>query len=414
MKILFIHQNFPGQFKHLAPALAALGHEVHALQLSDKPGLVWKGVQVHTYRPGRGTTPRIHPWVIDFEAKVIRGEAVLRWAVQMRDQQGFTPDLVIAHPSWGESLFIKQVWPQTKLGLFCEMYYQSIGQDGDFDPEFAKPDQGHSSRLLIKNAVSILHDDMADAAISPTQWQANTYEPKMRQKIKVVHDGIDTTQIQPDAQARWQLSDSLSFTRDDEVVTFVSRSLEPYRGYHVFMRTLPDLLRRRPNAHIIIVGSDGVSYGTKPPEGQSWKQIFIDEVRPQISDADWARVHFVGRIPYSHFLTMLQISRVHVYLTYPFVLSWSLIEAMSSECAIVASDTAPVREAIEDGVTGKLVNFFDPQGLANTLVALLDDPAQRQRLGAQARIRAIERYDLKTICLPQQLAWVAALAAKSP
>ena len=413
MKILFLHQNFPAQFKHLAPALAALGHEVHALVLSDKPAQLWRGVHVHTYQPKRGTTPNIHPWVIDIEAKVIRAEAVMRWAMKLRDETGFMPDVVIAHPSWGESLLIKQVWPKTRLGLFCEMYYQSKDQDVGFDPEFVSTDSASAAgRLFLKNTLNILHNDLVDAAISPTHWQASTYEPKMRAMIKVVHDGIDTDQIRPDSAARLVMEDGRAWSRDDEVVTFVSRSLEPYRGYHIFMRALPDLLRQRPNAHILIVGADGVSYGAKPPEGQTWKQIFIDEVRGQISDADWARVHFLGRVPYRQFLTMLQISRVHVYLTYPFVLSWSLIEAMSSACAIVASNTAPVLEAIEDGVTGKLVDFFDKQGLANTIAALLNDPAERARLGAQARARAVERYDLATVCLPQQLAWVNELTAK--
>ena len=226
----------------------------------------------------------------------------------------------------------------------------------------------------------------------------------------MVHDGIDTQYIQPDASARLTLDNGLSWSREDEVVTFVSRNLEPYRGYHVFMRALPQLLRLRPNAQVLLVGSDGVSYGAKPPANQTWKQIFIDEVRGQISDADWQRVHFLGRLNYPQFLTMLQISSVHVYLTYPFVLSWSLIEAMSSGCAIVASDTAPVREAIEDGVTGHLLPFFDPQAWAHGIDTLLNDPAQRLRLGAQARQRAVDRYDLQTVCLPKQLAWVHSLA----
>ena len=229
----------------------------------------------------------------------------------------------------------------------------------------------------------------------------------------MVHDGIDTAHIQPHPQACLSLGDK-RWTRDDEVVTFVSRNLEPYRGYHVFMRALPTLLRKRPQSQVLIVGGAEVSYGAKPPQGQTWKQIFINEIRGQLSDDDWSRVHFLGRIPYDQFLTMLQISRVHVYLTYPFVLSWSLIEAMSTGCAIVASDTAPVLEAIEDGVTGKLVPFFEPLTLAQTSIDLLDKPDERQLLGAQARARAVERYDLKTVCLPQQLDWVQALASKSP
>ena len=413
MKVLFLHQNFPGQFKHLAPALVDQGHEVHALILTRKQPTQWQGVRVHSHLPQRGSTPNIHPWVMDFETKVIRAEAVMRWATQQRDLRGLTPDVVIAHPSWGESLLIKQVWPDVKLGLFCEMYYQTQGQDVGFDPEFASNATDDGGRLFLKNAVNIMHNDLVDAAISPTHWQASTYEPQMRERIKVVHDGIDTSQIQPNPKACLSIGDK-QWTRNDEVVTFVNRNLEPYRGFHVFMRALPTLLRKRPQSQVLIVGGDEVSYGAKPPPGQTWKQIFINEVRGQISDDDWSRVHFLGRIPYDQFLTMLQISRVHVYLTYPFVLSWSLIEAMSTSCAIVASDTAPVLEAIEDGVTGKLVPFFEPHTLAHTIADLLDNPEERALLGSQARARAVERYDLKTVCLPQQLEWVQTLAAKSP
>jgi glycosyltransferase involved in cell wall biosynthesis len=184
-------------------------------------------------------------------------------------KRGFSPDTVIAHPSWGESLFIKHVWPATKLGLFYEMYYQVDGQDVHFDPEFSKPEICSDSRLLMKNAIQILQNQFADAAISPTHWQAGTYEPEVQKKITVVHDGIDTQAIKPDALARLTLESGQSWSRQDEVVTFVSRNLEPYRGYHVFMRALPQLLRLRPQAQVLIVGSDGVSYGAKPPTGQT-------------------------------------------------------------------------------------------------------------------------------------------------
>lgn len=179
MKILFLHQNFPGQFKHLAPALAQRGHEVHALLMAQRPGYEWLGVHVHTYFPKRGSAPNIHPWLVDMEAKTIRAEAVLRWALSAKEQ-GFVPQAVIAHPSWGESLFIKHVWPDTRLGLFYEMFYQAHGQDVHFDPEFSKPELSVDSRLLMKNAVSLIQDGFADAAISPTHWQAATYAPHMR------------------------------------------------------------------------------------------------------------------------------------------------------------------------------------------------------------------------------------------
>jgi len=225
----------------------------------------------------------------------------------------------------------------------------------------------------------------------------------------VIHDGIDTEQIRPNPEAQFVLSEQHTLSRQDEVVTFVNRNLEPYRGYHVFMRCLPALLQQRPNAQVVLVGGDEVSYGSAPKKGTTWKQIFIDEVRPHISDADWARVHFVGKLPYEKYMALMQVSTVHAYLTYPFVLSWSLLEAMAMGAAIVASDTPPVAEVMAHGVHGQLVPFFDVDRWVKTLVALLDNPEQRARMGQQARQWMVDRYDLKTVCLPQQLAWVNGL-----
>jgi len=408
MNMLFIHQNFPGQFKFLAPALVQHGHTVLAMTMQKTEAREWQGVKLVPYTASRGTTPNVHPWVSDFETKTIRAEACFRAALQMQ-AQGFAPDAIIAHHGWGESLFLKDVWPQAKLGLYCEFFYHPHGADVGFDPEFPVKDAGDACRLRLKNLNNLLHFEVADAGISPTHWQASTFPQPLRDKITVVHDGIDTQAVAPNPNVSLTLNGHLTLTKQDEVITFVNRNLEPYRGYHVFMRALPEILKRRPNARVLIVGGDDVSYGARPDKGQKWKDIFVSEVRPQISDADWMRVHFLGHIPYQHFIPLLQLSTVHVYLTYPFVLSWSLLEAMSVGCALVASDTQPLREAIGHDETGRLVNFFDVAGLANEVCALLDDPAARQRLGASARAFAQANYDLQTVCLPRQLAWVEGL-----
>lgn len=409
MNIIFIHQNFPGQFKFLAPALAAQpSNTVMAMTTQKVPAGAWQGVKLVPYSASRGTTPKGHPWVSDFETKVIRGEACFRAALQMRDQ-GFSPDVIIAHPGWGESLFLKDVWPQARLGIYCEFFYHPQGADVDFDPEFPSTDVGDVCRLRLKNQNNLLHFETADAGISPTHWQASTFPEPFRSHITVVHDGIDTDALVPNAKVSLTLNGSIVLTRQDEVITFVNRNLEPYRGYHIFMRALPDILRQRPKARVLIVGEDGVSYGAKPEGEQKWKDIFASEVRPQISDTDWSRVHFLGKLPYQHFIPLLQLSTVHVYLTYPFVLSWSLLEAMSVGCAIVASDTRPLHEAIQHDVTGRLVSFFETGSLAREVCGLLDEPDTRNRLGAQARSFAQANYDLKTVCLPRQLAWVAGL-----
>lgn len=409
MDILLVHQNFPGQFKHLGPALVRAGHRVVALTLraGAQPG-DWLGVRVLPYRVPRGNTPGLPAWLQDLESKTIRGEACFEAARQLR-AQGFAPSAIIAHPGWGESLFLKQVWPHARLGLYAEWFYRAEGTDVNFDPEFPVPDaELLAARLRLKNTNHWLHADIADAAISPTFWQASTFPDDYRRRITVVHDGVDTEAVAPNPSVRFEL-DGQMLTRHDEVVTFVARQLEPYRGYHVFLRTLPELLRRRPQARVLIVGGDGVAYGASPPEGQTWKQRFIDEVRPQVADADWARVAFLGSLPYERFLDLLRLSRVHVYLTYPFVLSWSLLEAMSVGACVVGSDTPPVREVMADGETGALVGFFDGGALTDRVCDLLDDPARRDRLGRAAREYVRERYDLRRVCLPRQLEWVETL-----
>lgn len=409
MTVLFIHQNFPGQFKHLAPALVQHGHTVVAMTMQKVEAQEWQGVRLVPYGASRGTTPNVHPWISDFETKTIRGEACFRAALSLK-AQGFMPDVIIAHHGWGESLFLRDVWPKAKLGIYCEFFYRPHGADVGFDPEFPVKDPGDVCRLRLKNLNNLLHFEAADAGISPTHWQASTFPEPFRSRITVVHDGIDTETVAPNPAVSLTLNGNIVLMKQDEVITFVNRNLEPYRGYHIFMRALPEILRRRPKARILIVGGDDVSYGARPENGQKWKDIFAAEVRPQISDGDWSRVHFLGNIPYQYFIPLLQLSTVHVYLTYPFVLSWSLLEAMSVGCAIVASDTQPLHEAIRHNETGRLVNFFDVAGLANEVCALLDDPSARQWLGKNARQFAQETYDVMTVCLPRQLAWAQELA----
>ena len=413
MHILFVHQNLPGQFKHLAPALAKQGHNVVVLHINDCPPL--PGVKLVRYQPQGRSGQGTHRWLVDLETKTIRGEAAYHAARQLQ-QSGLTPDVIVAHPGWGESLFLQQVWPAARLGIYCEYFYRAEGGDVGFDPEFPSTEPDAVCRLQMKNANYELHFARAHAGLAPTQWQASLFPQPFASRIRVIHDGIRTDLIRPDAQARVQLQTAqgpLTLGHEDEVITFVNRNLEPYRGYHQFVRALPALLQARPQARVLIIGGNEVSYGAAPPKGpdgqaQTWREIFWNEVKEQL---DMTRVHFVGKVPYADFVRVLQVSTVHVYLTYPFVLSWSLLEAMSAGCAIVASDTAPVREAIVDGETGKLVDFFDPATLAQQVIDLCNSPAERNRLGAQARAFALAHYDLETRCLPRQIEWVEQLAS---
>lgn len=408
MKILFIHQNFPAQFRHLAPKLA-LEHEVVAMHINQTTPL--PNIRYLQYKIERGTSKDIHPLLSDVETKVIRAEAAFK-AAQTLKESGFNPDLIIAHPGWGESLFIKEVWPQSKLAIYCEFFYHMYGADVNFDPEFPIQNDVAGCRLRLKNANHVLHFQMADAGISPTHWQKSVFPEPFRSNITVIHDGINTNIVAPRPDITLTISTNqgnIELSRNDEIITFVNRNLEPYRGYHTFMRALPEVLRTHPKARVLIVGGNSVSYGSPPTDGGNWKDVFLNEVKEKI---DLDRVHFLGQITYPAFLSLLQLSMVHVYLTYPFVLSWSLLEAMSTGCAIIASDTPPVREVIEDGKTGELIDFLDVNGLAKKVIHLLENPKLRQELGARARQFAIENYDLETHCLPAQLKWVDSLLNK--
>lgn len=411
MNILFIHQNFPGQFKHLAPALVQAGHSVVALSMRATQASVWNGVRIASYKALRGSTSSIHPWVSDFETKVIRGESCYR-ACKILQQQGYAPDVIIGHYGWGETLFLKEVWPQARLGLYCEFFYHAQGADVGFDPEFPASED-EACRIRMKNMNSLAHFAIGDAYISPTRWQASTFPETIRPRIRVIHDGLDTQTLAQNPAISLSVKSTNGqvrrLTREHQVITFVNRSLEPSRGYHRFMRALPDLLKLNPQAQVVIVGAEGTSYGQQPADGVSWKQRYINEVATRMSPTLWQRVFFTGTLHYPQFISLLQLSTVHVYLTYPFVLSWSLLEAMSIGCTIVASDTAPVVEAIQHGETGLLVDFFDTDALVQQVSMLLGNPELRNALGKRARVFAQEHYDLKSKCLPAQMEWVTSL-----
>jgi glycosyltransferase involved in cell wall biosynthesis len=408
MNVLFVHQNFPGQYLHLAPALAA-GEGNQVVALSTRPGVSLPGVRTVVYPMPEKPSRSIHPWLAEQEVKVIRGRAVALAARALRDE-GFCPDVICAHPGWGEALFLKDVWPDSRMICFCEFYYRAQGSDMGFDPEFSAPDDDDRCRLRMKNAHHLLSLEAADLGVAPTRWQRDQFPPEYQPRIEVVFDGIDTDRACPRDQAVVRLRrDRVALSRADEVVTFVARNLEPYRGFHVFMRALPRILRERPKARAIIVGGDEVSYGRKSPGGLTWRQRLLDEVG---KDLDMSRVHFVGRLPYATFLDVLRISSAHVYLTYPFVLSWSMLEAMSVGGLVIGSATPPVQEVIRHEENGLLVDFFDTSGLARTVSEALADPAAFDRLRGAARKTVVSEYDLQTVCLPRHLDMVRRLATQ--
>lgn len=401
MKFLFVHQNFPGQFRHVAAALADIPeHQVvavgEAVNLKGRP-LLHPRVQLMGYERHGGAGEKTHHYLRDFEGAVRRGQTVAR-SMQSLKAKGFNPDVVVAHPAWGEAMFLRDLFPEARHVYYFEYYYDGYSGDVGFDPEFpAQLDDRLKAR--IKNSSQLQALVAADEGISPTVWQKSRYPKEFQSKIRVLHEGINTELICPDAQAFFETGGQ-RFAPGDEVVTYVARNLEPYRGFHTFMRALPSLLAARPKAQVLIVGGDNVSYGRRLPQGQNYRARYSAEIRDQV---DWSRIHFLGKLPYGEYLRVLRVSAAHVYLTYPFVLSWSMLEAMAAGCVVVGSDTAPVREVIRDGENGLLVDFFDPEALGRRIGEVLYNPGKFAEMRNKARSTVVEQYDLDRRCLPVML-----------
>jgi len=408
MRILFVHQNFPGQFVHLAPALIQRGHEV--VGLTSRSFAQPPGIPIARYNWEKlPHDPGIPKFATTFVEMTRRGEVVARAAAQLQDEHKFKPDIVFGTPGWGETIFLKEIFPEAVHILYAEFFYRTRGHLLGFDPEFSSTGLSSRIALTIDNAHLLLSINAADRFMAPTHWQARSFPETVQSRMTVIHDGIDTALATP-GEARVTLpGTSLTLRTGDEVLTFINRNLERHRGFHIFMRALPEILNKRPEAHAVIIGGDGESYSPKPASGKSWKQEMLDEVGGRL---DLSRVHFVGHVSHAMFLDLMRIARVHAYLTYPFVLSWSLLEAMSVEALIVASRTAPVEEVIEDGVNGKLVDFFDVAAWSEILIDALAAPEKYQTLGQAARRTIVKRYDLQSICLPRQISFLEGLAPK--
>jgi len=386
MKVLFVHQNAPAQFRHVAARLAANpDNQVIYITHKGKQGL--PGVGKIEYEPHRKPAKETHHYLRMTENAVLYGQGVARKAAELK-KSGFVPDVMIGHPGWGETLFLKDIFPDSPLISYCEFYYNSVGTNIDFDPEY--PDGGEIAfRTRMRNSHHLIAAEAADALYAPTNWQRQQFPSAYRDRIDVIHDGIDCTRACPNSNATFTVDGGPTFKPGDEVVTYVARNLEPYRGFHSFMRALPHILAKRPNAHVVIVGANGVSYGRNLPEGDSYKDRLLKEVMlPK------GRVHFTGQLPYARYLNLLQVSAAHVYLTYPFVLSWSCLEALAAGCVVVGSRTKPVEEVIRDGENGLLVDFFNPVEIAERVTDVLANKVDTAALRKAARQSILENYEL--------------------
>lgn len=395
MNLLFLHPNFPGQYLHLARYFARTGQDhVAFLTKETHKNRLWN-VDVGVYKAARETTEGVHPYVKQLEAAALEGQAVARGIVSLKKQLNFTPDVVIGHAGWGSTLYVKDLLPKTPLIGYFEWYYHAYGSDVGFWPD-EKVSENARMRIRTQNATSLLALDSADVRYTPTEWQRSQFPKEYQPSLRVLHEGVDTEFYHPDKNVRLVIP-GLDLSDVSEIVTYVSRGLEPYRGFPQFMETVRILLARRPKCHVVVVGADRSCYSPPPSNGKTWKQI--EEER---GGYDASRIHFTGRLNWEHYRQVLQASTVHVYLTRPFVLSWSMLESMAAGCCIVASATPPVQEVITDGENGLLTDFRSPEQIANRIEEALDDEPLRRRLSAAAVETAQARYNVKQ-CLARQV-----------
>lgn len=398
MRILFLHPNFPAQFRHLVSALSQDPQHQVVFGTARVEGQI-PGVHKLVYQPTRDVHPQTHHYVKPLEAAVLQGQAVYRLANQLK-AEGFIPDIVYGHSGWGPTLFIKDSFPQTKLLCYFEWFYRSHGSDVDFDPSDPLDADG-AARIRVKNAPILIDLCSCDRGLSPTRWQWQQFPPELQSKLTVLHDGVDPTFFQPRSGARLVLPAlGIDLSAVDEVITYVARGMEPYRGFPQFMEAVALIQQRRPRCHVVVVGEDRVAYGKMLPNGKTYKQHMLEHL-----SLDLTRLHFTGLLPYIDYLRVLQASAVHIYLTRPFVLSWSMLEAMAAGCLVLGSDTPPVRELITDGHNGLLVDFFSPSAIAERVDEVLEHPDRMATLRANARATIQQHYDLNQL-LPRHLQWL--------
>jgi glycosyltransferase involved in cell wall biosynthesis len=400
--VLFIHNNFPGQFADLARTLMEKGVRCGAITQAQPGQQDIPGLPTLKYNLTRGTTPGIFPLAVRAEADMLRGSRALD-AARAAKQQGFNPDVIVGHSGWGETLLLTEVWPEAKQVLYPEFFYAGHGRDIGFDTEFKALTDEAVLLGKTKNATMTLAMTDADAIVCPTKWQAAALPKVFQPLVRVIHEGVDLGEIRPGPAEPFPLDDGRVVQPGTPVITHINNNMEPLRGLHIFARALPRLLAEVPDAQVVIIGNHHcrTGYAGAAPDGKTWTEVCFEGLA-----IDQSRVHFLGKTSHARMLAALRLSTAHVYYTYPFVLSWSLSEAMASGCYVIASDTQPLHEVIEDGVNGKLLPFFDPAALSEALVAACRNPTAQDGLRREARKTAERLFDREA----SRREWLALLA----
>lgn len=389
MRILFVHNNFPGQYARIVRYLKGR-RDVDMLSSSLASNQQQAPIKRVGYTPHREARKDIHPALHYTETSVIRGQAAYTALMPVK-AKGWNPDIILAHSGFGDGIFMKDLWPQAKYMPYFEWYYHAYGSDASFLDHGAPKKPDVELRIRMKNT-AVLHDLAAmDWGQCPTEYQKSQFPPQFRDRISVLHDGVDTDYFSPDDTTSLPVND-LTFRKGDPVITYIARGMEPYRGFPQFMEAVAILQKSRPEAHVVIIGDDRVAYGAKREDGKTYKEWALENL-----PLDESRIHFLGRQPLRVLRDALRVSAAHVYLTVPFVLSWSMMEAMSAGALIIGSDTDPVREVVTDGENGLLVPFFEPEALAARLADVLEDQARFAPLRQRARALMLERYNMNDL-----------------
>lgn len=400
--IFFIHTNFPAQFGFFGHWLAERGWEVSFA--TQREGVKSDKIRIIPFGKGREVSDKTHQYMRNTEKAVITGQQVARACFPLAEK-GFKPDIVMAHSGWGGGLFVRDIWPQTLYIPYLEWWYNYPLIDVSFLGEHT-PSYDVKLRQRIRNSPQMIDLQVCDFGLVPTEFQAAQFPARERQLIQVQHDGVDTALCAP-AGLRKRTVAGLDVSAMPEIVTYATRGMEPQRGFPQFMRALEILQKRRPQVHTFIVGEDRVAYGKRLEKGDSWKKRMLKEC-----DLDQSRIHFTGHLPRPDYISVLQASHAHVYLTVPFVLSWSMLEAMSIACPMVVSDTDPVREFMTHEETGLMVDFHSPEAIADGFERLLENRDEGRKFGAAARERIVADYDLNEIAERKRAMLEEALAAK--
>lgn len=406
MKIIFIHPNFPAQFRHLAAAFGSQErNQVVFVTATTRPDWEITGVRKVIYQAA-ASGPAAAPLANEFSQKQSAAKAVLDVLAQLRRNEAFVPDIIIGHSGWGTTFFVRDVYPEVPFLGYFEWYYNLHGSNLDFEPN-SRPSLNTACNMRLRNSF-IVNDLLAcDQGLVATRWQKQQFPTLFQEKLVQLFDGIDTNYFVPAAAGQGLVLPDLDLSQVKKIITFTARGLEPYRGFPQFMEAMAKVLDQDREAHVVIAGGDRVCYGERRADGKSYKEHALQTIA-----LDHDRVHFVGELPYGQYRKVLQSSLVHVYLTYPFVLSWSLFEAMACRCAVVASATPPVQEVIEDGVNGVLVDFFSPADIAAKVLAILTYPSMTASLRDKARKTVVDSYALEKL-LPRQMALIHALIKAS-